>query len=64
MNVRTFPDDRMVYVEVVPGAVSTESGETARGIVIDYDAAGKPVGIEIDVDEVAAHHVLAKTPKT
>jgi uncharacterized protein YuzE len=54
MKVDTYPEERMVYVELVAGAVSSESREVSDGIVVDYDDAGRPIGIEIDVASIPA----------
>lgn len=52
MKVTTYPDDRMLYIELVEGATSEESEEISPGIVVDYDAAERPIGIELDIDSI------------
>lgn len=42
-----FPDTNSLYIELSPNP-SVESEEVFNGIVVDYDAQGKPVGIDID----------------
>jgi len=60
MKVDTYPGERMVYIELVEGA-SADSEEVSTGVVIDYDAAGQPIGIEIDVDAILTLPALQKT---
>ncbi len=47
MRLSYHPDTDSLYIHLVerPG---TEAHEVAPGIVIDFDAEGKPVGIDID----------------
>ena len=52
MKVDTYPGDRMIYIELVDSAVSVDSDEVSTGVVIDYDGAGQPIGIEIDVEAI------------
>jgi uncharacterized protein YuzE len=54
MKVDTYPDERMIYIELVEGAVSAESQEVSAGVVVDYADDRRPIGIEIDVDAILA----------
>ncbi len=54
MRVETFPDERMVYVELVAGATAAETREVSGGLVVDYDDGGRPIGIEIDIASIPA----------
>ncbi|MGA2395741.1 MAG: DUF2283 domain-containing protein [Candidatus Lustribacter sp.] len=57
----TYPDERMIYVELVEGAdASAESEEVSTGVVVDYDDAGQAIGIEIDVDAILTLPALHK----
>ena len=47
MRVEYEPDSDMMYVGLGEG-VSTESQEVAPGIVLDFDANGRVLGIEIE----------------
>lgn len=61
MKVDTYPDERMIYVELVAGAnASADSEEVSTGVVVDYDDAGQPIGIEIDVDAILTLPALQK----
>jgi uncharacterized protein YuzE len=42
-----FPDTDSLYIDLSE-ATSVESREVADGVVLDYDAAGNLVGIDID----------------
>jgi uncharacterized protein YuzE len=59
MKVRAYPEERMVYIELVAGATSAESRELPNGVVVDYDDGGEPIGIEIDVASVLARPTLS-----
>lgn len=59
MKVRAYPEERMVYIELVAGATSAESRELPNGIVIHYDDAGEPIGIEVDVTSLLAQPALS-----
>jgi len=47
MRISYHKDTDSLYIHLVerPG---TEAREVARGVVVDFDAAGKPVGIDIE----------------
>ena len=47
MKLHYYPDTDSLYIELneKPGA---DSQEIADGVVLDVDAAGRPVGIDID----------------
>lgn len=47
MRLSYHPDTDSLYIHLVehPG---TESREVAEGVVVDFDANGKPVGIDIE----------------
>ena len=47
MKVSYFPDTDSLYIDLSERP-STESEEVAEGVVLDYDAAGNLVGIDID----------------
>jgi YD repeat-containing protein len=47
MKVNYYPDADSLYIDLSEGA-STESREVSAGVVLDYDAAGNLVGIDID----------------
>jgi uncharacterized protein YuzE len=46
MKVKYDKEADVLYIELSKEAIS-ESDEDKRGVVIDYDASGKVVGIEI-----------------
>lgn len=47
MNFKYYPDTDMLYIKLVD-EVSTESEEVAPGIVLDFNAQNRLVGIEIE----------------
>ena len=47
MKLDYFPDTDSLYIELAEQA-SVESREVSEGIVLDYDALGNLVGIDID----------------
>jgi uncharacterized protein YuzE len=47
MRLDYYPDTDTLYIGLVDRP-SAESDEIADGVVVDYDAAGAVVGIEID----------------
>jgi uncharacterized protein YuzE len=47
MKVNYFPDTDSLYIDLSE-RTSVESREISEGIVLDYDAAGHLVGIDID----------------
>jgi uncharacterized protein YuzE len=60
MKVETYAGERMIYIELVESASSADSEEVSTGVVIDYDAAGQFIGIEIDVDAILTLPALQK----
>jgi uncharacterized protein YuzE len=47
MKLKYYPDTDSLYIDL-SDKPSTESRELSEGIVLDYDAEGKLVGIDID----------------
>ena len=47
MKLDYFPDTDSLYIELAEHA-SVESREASEGVVLDYDADGNLVGIDID----------------
>ena len=47
MKLNYHPDTESLYIDLLERA-SVESREVSTGIVLDYDAAGDLVGIDID----------------
>ena len=47
MIFRYYPDTDMLYIELTDG-ISTESEEVTQGIVFDFDAKNRVIGIEIE----------------
>ena len=47
MKLSYFPDTDSLYIDLAE-APSAESREISEGVVLDYDAAGRLVGIDID----------------
>jgi uncharacterized protein YuzE len=47
MKLNYFADTDSLYIELA-GQPSVESREVSEGIVLDYDAGGQLVGIDID----------------
>ncbi len=63
MKLSYHPDTDSLYIELSPSP-SADSDEVAEGVVLDFDAAGKLVGIDIDnashkldLGEVTAEHI-------
>jgi len=46
MKLNYYPDTDSLYIEL-NGAASSDSKEVADGLVLDFDAAGNLVGIDI-----------------
>ena len=47
MKLNYYPDTDSLYIDLVDRA-SVESTEVSEGVVLDYDADGNLVGIDID----------------
>lgn len=47
MRLNYYPETDSLYIDLAE-TDSTESREVSRGVVLDYDAAGNLVGIDID----------------
>lgn len=47
MKLNYYPDTDSLYIDLV-SKPSTESKEISEGVVLDYDADGNLVGIDID----------------
>ena len=47
MKVNYFPDTDSLYIDLTEHP-SVESREISEGVVLDYDASGQLVGIDID----------------
>lgn len=47
MKLNYYPDTDSLYIDL-SGRTSVESREISEGVVLDYDAGGKLVGIDID----------------
>ncbi|MDZ7736640.1 MAG: DUF2283 domain-containing protein [Gammaproteobacteria bacterium] len=47
MKLNYYPDTDSLYIDLSEHT-STESKEISEGVVLDYDAEGKLVGIDID----------------
>jgi uncharacterized protein YuzE len=52
VKVSAFPETGTIYVALVEHATSAESDELSDGVVVDYDDAGNPIGIEIELDSL------------
>ena len=66
MKLNYYADTDSLYIDLSEG-VSVESREVSEGVVLDYDAAGRLVGIDIDNATAKAriHHlVLNRLPAT
>ncbi len=48
MKLNYYPETDSSYIDLTEGS-SAESKEISEGLVMDYDANGKPVGIDIDI---------------
>jgi len=69
MKVSYFPDTDSLYIDLSERP-STESEEVAEGVVLDYDAAGNLVGIDIDhasqkvqLDRLVLSHLPAEVER-
>ena len=47
MKLNYYPETDSLYIDLGKGT-STESREVSQGVVLDYDASGNLVGIDID----------------
>jgi uncharacterized protein YuzE len=47
MKLSCYPDSDSLYIDLLE-TPSVESREISEGVVLDYDAAGNVVGIDID----------------
>ena len=47
MKLNYYPETDSLYIDLI-GRASTESREVSEGVVLDYDAEGNLVGIDID----------------
>lgn len=63
MKLNYHPDTDSLYISLPPPP-SAESSEVAEGIVLDFDAGGRLVGIDIDnashkldLHELTAEHI-------
>ena len=64
MKVNYFPDTDSLYIDLSEQP-SVESREISEGVVLDYDASGRLVGIDIDnaSTKVELHRfVVSKIP--
>ena len=64
MKVNYFPDTDSLYIDLSEQP-SVESREVSEGVVLDYDASGRLVGIDIDnaSTKVELHRfVVSKIP--
>lgn len=56
MRIEYFPQTDTLYIDL-SGRTGVDAQEIADGVVVDLDADGKPVGIELD----QASHILDLT---
>lgn len=64
MKLNYHPDTDSLYIDL-SGQPSVESREVSEGVVLDYDASGNLVGIDIDNASSKVdldHLVLSKLP--
>jgi uncharacterized protein YuzE len=64
MKLNYFPETDSLYIDLSEQP-STESKEVSEGVVLDYDARGNLVGIDIDNASTKVelkHLVLSKLP--
>ena len=54
MKVNYFPDTDSLYIDLSEQP-SVESREISEGVVLDYDASGHLVGIDIDNASIESH---------
>ena len=47
MKLNYYPDTDSLFIALSPNP-STDGNEVAEGVVLDLDANGRPVGIDID----------------
>lgn len=57
MKIKYYKDTDSLYIDLTD-IESSDSREAARGVVLDYDAAGNLVGI--DIDQASAKVALDK----
>ena len=57
MKLHYYPETDSLYIEFKPGP-GVEAREIASGLVVDLDAAGRVVGL--DIDNASAHLDLSK----
>jgi uncharacterized protein YuzE len=57
MKLTYYPETDSLYIDLIDRA-SVESREVSAGVVLDYDAQGRVVGI--DIDEASSTVDLAK----
>lgn len=57
MKIEYFPETDSLYIDLAD-RVGTDSQEIGEGIVLDTDADGHPVGI--DIDQASKHLSLGK----
>jgi uncharacterized protein YuzE len=57
MKIEYFPETDSLYIDLAD-RVGTDSYEIADGIILDTDAEGRPVGI--DIDQASKHLSLGK----
>ena len=64
MKLNYYPDTDSLYIDLSE-RVSVESREVSHGVVLDYDADGNLVGIDIDNASAKVqldHLILSKLP--
>jgi uncharacterized protein YuzE len=47
MIFQYYPETDMLYIQLAEG-ISTESEEIAQGVVLDFDAGNRVIGVEIE----------------
>ena len=47
MKIACYPETRTVYLTLIDGT-SADTLEIASGVNVDFDAEGRPIGIEIE----------------
>ncbi len=57
MKLHYYPDTDSLYIELQPGP-SVEAREISAGLVVDLDAGGRVVGL--DIDHASEHLDLTK----
>ena len=68
MKLHYYPETDSLYIELNPNP-SADSREIADGLVLDVDAEGNPVGIDVDhasqkLDLMTLETVALPTPRT